>query len=59
MVTWLPSVDNGSAGRPSSASILRSRIDELRPQGRHGRGHPAATEQARRNVLDQLASLLR
>jgi hypothetical protein len=22
-------------------------------------GHPAATEQARRNVLDQLASLLR
>jgi dienelactone hydrolase len=64
VVAWLSQVDNGSACRPSSASILEPLLNggELTSCARKGAtvgGNPAATEQARRNVLGQLASLLR
>jgi hypothetical protein len=55
---------NGSACRPASASILGPLLNgrELTSCARKGAtvgGNPAATEQARRNGLGQLASLLR
>jgi dienelactone hydrolase len=64
VVTWLSLVDNGSACRPYSATILGPLLNgrELTNCARKGAtvgGNPAATEQARRNVVSQLATLLK
>ena len=63
-LTWLPHVNNGSACRPESASILgpllnARELTSCAGKGATVAGNPAATAQARRNVLDQLASLMR
>jgi len=64
VVTWLPRVDNGSACRPHSASILGPLLNGRELTGCASKGatvgaNPTATAQARRNVLAQLATLLR
>jgi dienelactone hydrolase len=62
-LTWLPNVDNGAGCRPRSASILGPLLNERELTGCVHKGatlgwHPAATEQARRNVVGQLAGLM-
>jgi len=64
VVTWLSRVDNGSACRPYSASILGPLLNgrELTSCASKGAtvgGNAAATQQARRNVISQLATLLK
>ncbi len=64
VVTWLSRVDNGSACRPYSASILGPLLNgrgltSCAGKGATVGGNAAATQQARRNVISQLATLLK
>jgi dienelactone hydrolase len=63
-VTWLPNVDSAAGCRVEAFSILGPVRDVSAARGCLRKGatlgwSPAATEQARRNVLEQLAVLLR
>ena len=63
-VTWLPNVDSAAGCRVEAVSILGPVHDATAARGCLHKGatlgwSPAATEQARRNVVEQLSVLLR